>query len=77
MDTQGFDLQVFRGASGCLDMIFGIQSELSVRPIYESMPHYIEALEEYESVGFTLHSLHPVATEYNGAVIEYNCLLSK
>jgi FkbM family methyltransferase len=77
MDTQGFDLQVFRGASGCLDMIFGIQSELSVRPIYESMPHYIEALEEYESVGFTLHSLHPVATECNGAVIEYNCLLSK
>jgi FkbM family methyltransferase len=77
MDTQGFDLQVFRGSSGYMDMIFGMQSELSVKPIYESMPHYLDALREFESLGFLLHSLHPVATESNGAVIEYNCLMTK
>ena len=39
MDTQGYDLEVFRGASGCIDGILGLQSELSVQPFYVNMPH--------------------------------------
>jgi hypothetical protein len=31
-DTQGYDVEVFKGASGCIEMIRGIQSELSVHP---------------------------------------------
>lgn len=30
LDTQGYDLKVFAGATGCLDRIMVIQSELSV-----------------------------------------------
>jgi len=49
MDTQGYDLEVFKGASGCLDLIQGIQSELSVQPLYKNMPHYNKVLTEYEN----------------------------
>ena len=44
MDTQGYDLEVFKGAFGCLGMIQGIQSELSVKPLYKNMPHRTQAL---------------------------------
>ena len=38
MDTQGFDLEVVRGAEGCLGQCLGLQSELSVEPLYNGMP---------------------------------------
>ena len=37
MDTQGFDLQVLEGLGSQGDRIIGLQSEVSVLPIYEGM----------------------------------------
>ncbi len=77
MDTQGFDLEVFRGASGCMDKIQGIQSELSIQPLYKKMPHYLEALGVYESVGFILHNLSIVSRVRNGGLLELNCYMRR
>jgi FkbM family methyltransferase len=77
MDTQGFDLEVFKGASGCLDSILGIQSELSIQPLYRNMPPYLDALEVYEAAGFKLHNLSVVNRVSNGGLLELNCYMRR
>lgn len=77
MDTQGYDLEVFAGASGCVECIHGIQSELSVKPIYKNMPHYIEALGIYESAGFELFNLSVVNRVDSGGLLEMNCFMTR
>lgn len=77
MDTQGYDLEVFCGASNCLDCIIGIQSELSIQPLYKGMPHYIEALQEYESKGFELFNLSVVNRISTGGLLELNCFMRR
>ena len=75
-DTQGFDLEVFRGASGCLDEIVGLQAELSVVPLYDHTPGYLEQLAEYERAGFHLYNLAGVS-RVAGGILETNCFMSK
>lgn len=78
MDTQGYDLEVFNGATGCIPHILGIQSEVSVKPIYAGMPHYLEALRTYETQGFRLHGLAEVRRDpEQGAIIEMNCVMMR
>lgn len=77
MDTQGYDLEVFKGAAGCLERIVGIQSELSIQPLYKNMPHYLEALEAYEAAGFDLYNLSVVNRIASGGLLEMNCFMRK
>lgn len=77
MDTQGYDLEVFRGASNCMSRICGIQSELSIQPLYKNMPHYLEALQEYEKAGFDLHNLSVVSRTDAGSLLELNCFMRR
>jgi FkbM family methyltransferase len=75
MDTQGYDLEVFNGAAGCLDSICALQSEISIQPLYRGMPHYLDALRVYEQAGFELHDLTVVARAGNGCLQELNCFM--
>jgi FkbM family methyltransferase len=76
MDTQGFDVEVFRGAEGLLDRIYGLQSEVSVMPIYEHMPDYISALTAYREKGFEPTGFFPVTRDPERlVVIEYDCFM--
>jgi FkbM family methyltransferase len=75
MDTQGFDGRVINGASGCLDLILGIQSEISVVSIYDDIPHYTESLAHYERLGFSLVDLFAVTRMPDGRVREYDCVM--
>jgi FkbM family methyltransferase len=77
MDTQGYDLEVFKGASACMDLIFGLQSELSVQPLYRAMPHYLEALTLYEAAGFDLYNLSVVNRVADGGLLELNCFMKR
>lgn len=52
LDTQGYDLQAMEGARGFLSSILGLQSELSVVPLYQGMPDYVQALGYYRDLGF-------------------------
>lgn len=77
MDTQGYDLEVFKGTARCLDRILGLQSELSVQPLYKSMPHYLEALQTYEAAGFELFNLSVVNRVQSGGLLEMNCFMRR
>jgi FkbM family methyltransferase len=76
MDTQGFDLEVFEGARTLADIRL-LQSEISVVPLYEGMPHYTESLRAYESAGFSLLDLFVVNRTSSGGILEYDCLMAR
>ncbi len=76
-DTQGFDLEVFRGASGCLSSIDALMAEVSVEPIYHGMTRYPEALAAYEAEGFKLYNLSVVSRNVDSGIVEMNCLMAR
>ena len=75
MDTQGYDLQVLKGASGSLPLVLGLQSEIALRPIYEKMPDYLTSLAKLNALGFAVTSIVPVTRDENMRVIEFDCLM--
>jgi FkbM family methyltransferase len=75
MDTQGLDLEVFRGIGEWVHQVVGLQSEVALLPIYEQMPRMPEALAAYEDAGFEISGLYPVTSEPDGRVIEYDCVM--
>ncbi len=77
LDTQGFDLEVLKGAKNCIGTIVGLQSEVSVIPIYENMPHYVDALNYYESLGFSLMNLFVINRTKQQCILEYDCLMAR
>lgn len=75
MDTQGYDLEVMRGGTSVLPQITSLQSELSVLPVYDGMPDYLEALAGFRRQGFTVTGLFPVSHDGASlAVIEFDCV---
>ncbi len=75
MDTQGFDLEVFRGLGDRVRDVVGLQSEVALLLIYEQMPRMPAVLAVYEQAGFELTGLYPVTREPDGRVIEYDCTM--
>jgi FkbM family methyltransferase len=76
LDTQGFDTEVFQGLGSRLDDVLVLQSEISLIPIYDNMPHWTESLALYESAGFGVAGMFPVNWD-DGRVVEYDCLLTR
>jgi len=74
MDTQGYDLEVFRGVSCIRENLVVLQSEVSHKAIYHNMTHWIESINEYEKAGFTLAGFYPVNTD-KFQFIESNCIM--
>jgi FkbM family methyltransferase len=76
MDTQGYDLEVFSGLGGTYEMISALQSEISVIPIYQDMPHLADSIVFFEKAGFKLSGMYPVTQDENTLqVIEFDCLM--
>jgi FkbM family methyltransferase len=75
MDTQGYDLDVLEGAEGALGNILAMQSEISLTPLYEGMPTYLESLKAYNDHGYAVAGLHPVNKSEDLSIIEIDCLV--
>lgn len=75
MDTQGYDLEVLGGAAASVDDFCCILSELSLIPIYDGMPDYLEALSLYREKGFSVSGLYPVNWNDDRSLIEVDCML--
>jgi FkbM family methyltransferase len=76
LDTQGYDLEAFRGSSKIMDNIVALQSELFHQPIYDYAPHWLESLNEYEKTGFNLVGLYPIIKD-GLCYAESDCLMIK
>ncbi len=76
LDTQGFDLQAFAGAGDRIQEVLGMQSEVSVMPLYDGTPPMTEQLAVYEAAGFELTGMFPVITEKKTMrVIEFDAMM--
>ena len=71
-DTQGFDLEVIRGARDFLAQTVAIQVELSVLPIYADAPTYQCVIDELHGLGFDLSGMFPVTLDADLRVIEFD-----
>lgn len=77
MDTQGYDLEVLKGAESSVERVLGLQSELSVIPIYQQMPDYIQSLSKFREMGFEVTGLYPIVRDKSLVVIEFDCVMRK
>ncbi len=75
MDTQGYDLNVFKGASKYYSNIACLLTEISLQQIYQKMPNYHETLSFYESKGFAISGFYPVSLQKDSSVIEMDCFM--
>ena len=73
-DTQGWDLEVIAGATGCLHHVVALQAELSVQPIYEGQVSWLDALAAFEREGFTPVHLATVTRDASLGVVEFDYL---
>jgi FkbM family methyltransferase len=77
MDTQGWDLEVLRGARACLPRIVALQSEMSVMPLYEGAPTYPYALAELTAAGFAPSALFRVNWDPGYRLVEFDAVMVK
>jgi FkbM family methyltransferase len=75
IDTQGFDLNVIRGAGSLLTTIVALQTELSFRSIYHDAPSWQDALELLRERGFSVSNIFVVNLEQDLRAIEFDCIL--
>ena len=75
IDTQGFDIEVLRGARDCLSMVKALQTEASVRGIYKGMPRYTDTIRYLDECGFDITGLYPVSRDSALRLVEFDCVM--
>lgn len=62
LDTQGFDLEVAKGAGCKITDFLGVQTEVAFQNIYRDAPTFDESVSFFTQRGFTLSRLVPIQT---------------
>lgn len=75
MDTQGYDVKVFRSGKEIVHHFIGLQSELAIKRIYKDSVDFREAVTEYEAYGFSLSSFVPNNAGHFPKLIETDCIM--
>ncbi len=74
IDTQGFDLIVFKGCTNIVEDIKGIQTEVSFMPLYQGAPTFGESLEVFRQNGFDVSGLYSLGESRFPHAIEHDCI---
>jgi FkbM family methyltransferase len=78
MDTQGWDMEVLRGADACISRIGAVQSEIPLKAIYKGMPSFVEVITECNRLGLEVTGMFPVSRDTNNlAVVEFDCVMAR
>jgi FkbM family methyltransferase len=77
LDTQGYDLEVLKGAGAALESISAIQTELSMLPIYHGMPDAQTAIESLKALGYEISGFFPVTHDRDLRVVEMDGVFVK
>lgn len=75
LDTQGFDLEVLRGAVTSISRFKALQTEASVVPIYKGMPDFVTTIHTCRSLGFELSGMFPNNPEHFPHFVEFDCFM--
>jgi FkbM family methyltransferase len=63
MDTQGYDLEVFKGTRSIRGNIVAIQAEVYQSPFYDKAPPWTESIKVYNEAGFKFAGLYPIVRD--------------
>lgn len=74
VDTQGWDLEVIKGARSLLRRLVGIQLEAALTPIYAGVPTFAQTVEHVTQLGLGLTGVFPVNRDSLLRVIELDCV---
>jgi FkbM family methyltransferase len=75
LDTQGFDLEVVKGAHASLPGIRALQTEASVTPIYRGSPDFATTIRELQQCGFELSGIFPNNPDHFPRMLEFDCCM--
>jgi len=75
VDTQGFEMEVLRGAGEWLKKIPVIQTEVSLQTLYENKCDFTESLRELTQLGYDISGLFPVVQDSEMRLLEMDCIL--
>ena len=75
IDTQGFDIEVLRGATTSLPAVKALQTEASVIGIYKGMPQYMDTIRYLDERGFDITGLYPVSRDNALRLVEFDCVM--
>ena len=74
LDTQGYDLEVLKGAGLSINTFVGAQSEVSFVPLYEHQPTAHESINAFRAAGLEIVDLFNVHPAFQlSPLIECNC----
>ena len=59
LDVQGFELEALRGAQRSMSLLYGIHSELSLVPLYDGGPLWVEVIDFLTANGFRVAGIEP------------------
>ena len=76
-DVQGYELEVLDSATGILPSVVGLQLEISLVPLYEGAPSFIDVLERTRNLGFDLVGLEPGFTALDGRLLQADGLFER
>lgn len=74
IDTQGHDLAVMCGGREALKKAPLMQTEVSMRPIYQDMPSFADSIAYLNSIGFDVTGLFPVSRDDHMRIVEFDCM---
>jgi len=75
IDTQGYDLEVLKGAEPVLPRVAALHIEVAFIPLYAGAPSWHEVLSWCEGHGFGLYGLFPVLRDPCGQLVEADGIL--
>lgn len=75
LDTQGFDIEVLRGAGDSLQSVRALQTEASVLGIYKGMPGYMDTLRHLDGLGFDITGMYAVSRDTALRLVEFDCVM--
>jgi len=75
LDTQGLDTEILRGNHEVLKNFVGLQSELSIKKLYDKSVDFRDALTLYEDLGFELSALVPNNAGHFPVLVEIDCIM--
>lgn len=75
IDTQGYDLEVLKGAALFLQHTPALQFELAIQRLYTDVPEYRSMLSTVEDLGFDISGLFPVSHDEYLRAVEFDCVM--
>jgi FkbM family methyltransferase len=75
LDTQGFDVEIVSSAKSVMGEFIGLQSELSVKKIYQHSVDFREAISVYQQNGFALSAFAPNNAGHFPVLVETDCIM--